>query len=53
MQEIQAIRGARGGKISHGGGRPIIATSIEQLKPWEALGIKNKPISDNSPEGWF
>lgn len=37
--EIQALRGAKGGKISKGGGRPIIATSIEQLKPWEALGI--------------
>lgn len=56
FSRIQAIRGAKGGrkannwheagvlggKISHGGGRPIVARSIEQLKPWEALGISRR-----------
>lgn len=45
FSRIQAIRGARGGGISKGGGRPegsIIAGSIEQLKPWEALGISRR-----------
>lgn len=41
--EIQAGRGRKGGvvggKVSKGGGRPIKANSIEQLKPWEKLGI--------------
>ncbi|HGJ5881753.1 MULTISPECIES: replication initiation protein [Arsenophonus] len=43
--EIQAIRGARGGLISKGGGRPegsVIVGSIEQLKPWEVLGISRR-----------
>ncbi|AWK16311.1 primase C-terminal domain-containing protein [Candidatus Williamhamiltonella defendens] len=53
FSRIQAIRCAKGGrmannwcesgmideKISKGGGRPIISSSIEQLKPWAALGI--------------
>lgn len=37
--EIQAARGRKGGKVSKGGGRPIRTDSIEQLKPWEVLGI--------------
>lgn len=40
--KIQAIRGARGGMISKGGGRPIFEGSIEQIKPWETLGISRR-----------
>lgn len=55
FSRIQAISGEKvgkksnnwgdAGKISKGGGRPegsIIKDSIEQLKPWEALGISRR-----------
>nr|WP_290608599.1 primase C-terminal domain-containing protein [Arsenophonus sp. ENCA] len=51
--EIQAIRGARGGLMSKGGGRPIIATSIEQLKPWETLGISRRTYYYHKKKGFL
>ncbi|WP_175463914.1 primase C-terminal domain-containing protein, partial [Vibrio cholerae] len=38
----QAKQGAKGGKISKGGGRPVgtvNSKSLSQTKPWEDLGI--------------
>ncbi|PAV08848.1 hypothetical protein CBG25_03660 [Arsenophonus sp. ENCA] len=39
---IQAAKGVIGGKISHGGGRPIDLNSERQRKPWEELGISRR-----------
>ncbi|WGM04067.1 hypothetical protein [Arsenophonus nasoniae] len=42
---VQKKNYSRGGKISHGGGRPegsIIVGSIEQRKPWTELGISRR-----------
>jgi len=37
--EIQAIRGAKGGKLSKGGGRKVDLNSARQTQPWVKLGI--------------
>ena len=34
-----ALGGIKGGRVSKGGGRPIDNHSMEQLKPWDELGI--------------
>ncbi|MFC1502808.1 replication initiation protein [Pseudomonadota bacterium] len=39
FSESQAVKGAKGGKRSKGGGRPVNQQSDAQLKPWEVLGI--------------
>jgi hypothetical protein len=50
--EMQAARGRK----SHGGGRPegsIITTSIEQLKPWETLGISRRTYYYHKKKGFL
>jgi Replicase family/Primase C terminal 1 (PriCT-1) len=38
----QAIQGAKGGKISKGGGRPVDEFSENQLEPWKSMGVSRR-----------
>jgi len=40
--EIQKKRGAIGGKVSHGGGRPKKEDSISSIQPWVELNISRR-----------
>ncbi|HIF9266835.1 TPA: primase C-terminal domain-containing protein [Photobacterium damselae] len=42
FSESQARKGRKGGQKSTGGGRPIDENSLEQLRPWETLGISRR-----------
>jgi DNA-binding NarL/FixJ family response regulator len=46
--EIQAIRGAKGGKVSKGGGRPSKAADLlPEILRLKALGYTNRDIADD------
>ena len=47
----QAKVGAKGGKLSKGGGRPVNADSIEQIKPWVKLGISRRTYFNRKKAG--
>ncbi len=47
---------ARKGRKSKGGGRPkgkITISSIEQTKPWEALGISRRTYYNHKKKGFL
>jgi hypothetical protein len=42
FRQSQAKKGAKGGKASKGGGRPISESSENQQEPWSKLGISRR-----------
>ena len=51
FSQWQARQGAKGGKVSKGGGRPIVEGSERAMKPWEAMGISRKTYYKRKAQG--
>ena len=51
FRHSQAKKGAKGGKVSRGGGRPTNTTSEAQTKPWVSLGISRATYYNKKKNG--